>query len=286
MSEKELLMRRFPWMAESLKKAWDDLENDSSKKIGSGKFRSSLNKQVSGAPFQNSLLKSRKKHPKQKIFTGDQEEKDQPKVVFSRNIPLLMYNKDVKKCIRLGGNQPTEKDSLEELYRAINFNPELKRITLDLEDLRFPEKNRPLRLALSYISSNTLHNPSVISDDMCKFSYKKELMIRVIVAEIERRLKIQRGQREDREERLKVQDKAIEKQKEEEELRGRDIITATRLLAESKKVDKTILSKFEQKQERERRIRLRTKAMPTAERADHKVKQKRVSLINPLLKPS
>lgn len=281
--DQQSLLRRFPWLADRMKTAWEDLNTQEHK--GSGQLRTAV-KQSTRFSSQ-SILKSRTNKPMSILKTRQSkpEEKDESKVVFSRNIPILMYNKDNKKCIKLGGDAPNEKIGFEEIYRAVHFNPELKKVTLDLEDLRHPEKERTLRLAMSYISANTLHNPYVLTDDMCKFSYKKEVLIKLLVEEIERRLLRQRDKRDERQERQRVQDEEIRQQKQEEEVRGRDFITANRLLEKSKAVDPNILTEYEKKQERKRRIRLRTKSMQTSQRADVRVKQRRFGVPHISLQP-
>ena len=273
-------MKRFPWLAEKLKHAWEDDKNPK----GQGKMRTALNMgQAKDAQKRTRFQAGTKSNGSN---SSNDEKAGQTKVVFSRNIPLLIYNTAQQKCIRVGGDRTTEaKSNLEEVYRAIHFNPELKKITLDLDDIRFPEKDRTVRLALSYISANTLHNPFVLSDDFYKYSWKKELMIKQIVQQIEKRIHHQLLHRQKRKTQLKDIDKAIKQQKEEEELRDRDFITANRLLEESKEIDQEILTQYEKNQERKRRIRLRTKSMPTAERVEVKVRQRTHDQPHITLKP-
>jgi hypothetical protein len=272
------LLSRFPWMADQIKSAITDLREGNAV-TGVGRLKSVLaqNSHQKQMPSEAGILKHRKNQPSSLRRDSDQSS-EETKVVFNRNVPMLIYNKKSNQCIKVGGDRDPSHGNLEALYRAVNFNPELKKITLDLQDLLHPEKDRTLRLSVNYMSANTLHNPYVITDDMCKFSHKKELMIKIIINEIERRLLFQRDGREQRVLKQQKQEEDMRKQKEEEELRGRDFIVSKRLLSASKQVDQTLLTEQEKKQERQRRIRLRTKSIPVMERADKMVRQRRVGV--------
>ena len=214
-----------------------------------------------------SILKDRSKQeqPRFKLDDSDSEKKEQPKVVFSRNMPLFVYSSAANKAIRVGGDI-NDRNMTEEIYKVIEYNPELKKVTLDIEDICNPNRDKTIHLAVSYLSATTNYNPLVISEHMARFSGKKEATIKYIVKEIEKRLVAQREVREKRDEQWRKQLEEIVRSRVEAEQRENDIMVAKRQLEESRKQNLGIMTVIEREQERRRRITLRSKAIPVADR--------------------
>lgn len=254
-------MRRFPWLAERLKCAWAEVKEaeDKLQRLNSPKPTSKR------ASTSASILKQRAKDEKVTLQTTDDDTKPKTKVVFSRNVPLFVYNTNAQKAIRVGGDLSADAMT-EEVYKAIEYNPELKKVTLDIQNLCNPNSDKSIHLAVSYLSATTNYNPLVISEHMARFSGKKETMIKNVVCEIEKRLLAQQAVRTRRDELWKQQLQDIVRARVEAAEKENDILVAKRQLEESRRQNLDVMTMVERQQERRRRIQLRSRVIPTADR--------------------
>ena len=243
------MIRKFPWMAEQLRQAYSDVKttkDESTRPRTASTFRRCVSPE-----------------PKPQLDDASEGEEAKTKVIFSRNIPMFVYNR--KRAIRVGGDINND-HMTEEMYRAIEYNPELKKVTLDIQDLCGSKRGNKIHLAVSYLSATTNHNPLVISEHMARFSGKREKAIKHLVKEVETRLTTQRAVREKKDERWRAQLEQIVRARLEAEERENDILLAKRQLEESRQMNAQVLTTYERQQERRRRIQLRSKVIPVSDR--------------------
>ena len=247
------MIKKFPWMADQLRRAYSDVKTPKQPAVRS--------RPASSCTFR------RCQSPEMKKPTEPENDEPKTKVVFRRNIPMFVYNS--KTAIRVGGDL-TSDHMTEEVHKALEYNPELKKVTMDIQDLSGKRNGRSIHLAVSYLSATANHNPLVISEHMARFSAKREKLIKHSIQEVEARLLSQRKTREKKDERWRQQLEKIVRARMEAEEKENDFLLAKKQLEESRQMNAEVLTSYERQQERRRRIQLRSKAIPVIDRVKKK----------------
>lgn len=246
--ESEAMAKKFPWMAGQLRQAYSEIKHPNdviARPRTAGAFRRCLS-------------------PDPKLQHAVEEDTGaKPKVVFNRNIPVMVSND--RRSIQVGGDINADKKSAD-VFKAVEFNPGMKKVTMDIQDYRSSKPGSTIHLALSYLSATTNYNPLVISEHMARSSGKREKVIKHLVKEVETRLNTQRRNREQKDERWRKQLEQIERARLDAEERENDFLLAKKQLEESRQMNAQVLTTYERQQERRRRIQLRSKVIPVADR--------------------
>lgn len=272
--EERAIIRKFPWMAEQLKLAFHEVKEAPSpetKDKAGKRAKSAMDHGFTPGTRSCSRLSTNSdwKSSRDSPLTERSKTPSRPpksKVIFKQNMPFLVYNEETKKLrdLRVGGDTKVTANDVE---MALNFNPGLKKITMDLKNILNPEKGPTVRLTVNYLSATTNYNPVILTEDTIKNYKRKEEAIKHMVSEIENRLETRQRERARRKERYQRRMAEIEKEKALEIQKEGDYLTANVLLTQSMQAAQSegvSLTRAEEELERKRRIRLRTKATPTS----------------------